>query len=424
MGDTDLMDDYLKRSTYVMIAIVCISIAGLLLSGCGGGKDEKEDEDGTEIVAADSSGMSVEDTLSSGESLYTSLVTGGLEPSHVVRVLDVLGEEVNLRSCKPGDSYKADLGNDGSILSLCYRKGMTERFTVALDSVGYVVTKEEVPLVSFTRRVEGVLKTSLWESFLDQGEDPQIALNLADVFAWEIDFVTDPRVGDSYIIIFEELHCEGRKLEIGNVLGAIYVNDGEEHTAFGFPDEDGKFDYYDGEGNSVRRVFLKSPLNYRRISSYFSHRRFHPILKVYRPHYGVDYAAPTGTPIVSIGDGRVVSAGWNGGLGKYVEVRHNNVYSSCYGHLSRYGRGVRRGVRVKQGQVIGYVGATGLATGPHLDFRVKKFGSYVNPLTIEYPRGEPVPENLREKFFAARDLIIKGLRYREMAAASSSGTDS
>jgi murein DD-endopeptidase MepM/ murein hydrolase activator NlpD len=179
-------------------------------------------------------------------------------------------------------------------------------------------------------------------------------------------------------------------------------------------------EYYDCDGNSVRRVFLKSPLNYRRISSYFSNRRFHPILKTYRPHHGVDYAAPTGTPVVSIGDGRVTKAGWNGGMGNYVEIRHNNIYTSCYGHLSRYGRGVRGGVRVKQGQIIGYVGSTGLSTGPHLDFRVKKYGSYVNPLTIDYPRGEPVGEERKEAFFAKRDLVLKGLKYRELAAAESS----
>jgi murein DD-endopeptidase MepM/ murein hydrolase activator NlpD len=165
-------------------------------------------------------------------------------------------------------------------------------------------------------------------------------------------------------------------------------------------------------------VFLKSPLNYRRISSYFSHRRFHPILRVYRPHYGVDYAAPTGTPIVSIGDGRVIHAGWKGGLGKYVEISHNNVYRSCYGHLSRYGRGIRKGARVSQGQVIGYVGSTGLSTGPHLDFRIKKFGSYVNPLRIEYPRVEPVSDDRRPEFITIRDKLLKALRARELASAA------
>jgi murein DD-endopeptidase MepM/ murein hydrolase activator NlpD len=342
----------------------------------------------------------------------------------VIEVLDVLGKEVNLRSCKPGDSYIAALSPDGSIASLRYKKGMTQLFMVQRDSTGYVVNEDEIPLVVVTRRVEGVLESSLWEAFTGMGEDPQIALKLADVFAWEIDFVTDPRVGDSFIMIFEELYCEGRKIGVGDVIGARYVNQDEEHLAFGFPDEDGKMQHYDYDGNSVKRVFLKSPLNYRRISSYFSNRRFHPILKIYRPHHGIDYAAPTGTPVVTIGDGRVVSAGWNGGFGNYVEIRHNHVYSSCYGHLSRYGKGVKKGARVRQGQVVGYVGSTGLATGPHLDFRVKKYGSYVNPLTIDYPRGEPIAEDLRDTYFTARDAVLKGLGCGPVAAASSRGSSS
>lgn len=395
-----------------------------LIAGCGGSGD---DDSASETVSADSSGTFgtiIADTLSSGESLYTSMVSQGLDASHAIEVLDVLGEAVNLRSCKPGDSYTAELSSEGSIVGLCYRKGLTEIFTVAVDSTGYKVDKDEIPLVTVTRRVDGLIETSLWEAFLDINEDPQIALKLADVLGWEIDFVTDPRVGDTFVIIFEELYCEGHLIGIGDVIGARYVNRDKEYLAFGFPDDDGKMEYYDHDGNSVRRVFLKSPLNFRRISSYFSHRRFHPILKVYRPHLGIDYAAPTGTPVVSIGDGKVAYAGWKSGFGKYVEIRHNNVYTTTYGHLSRYGKGIRRGARVSQGQVIGYVGATGLATGPHLDFRVKKFGSYVNPLRIEYPKGDPIREGVKEEYFAARDVVLKGLRNGEVAAAPSSDTES
>jgi murein DD-endopeptidase MepM/ murein hydrolase activator NlpD len=401
--------------------LAAILMAVLLILGCGGSGDD--DDSGGEVVSAESAGIVIADTLSSGESLYTSMVSQGIDASHVIEVLDVLGEEVNLRSCKPGDCYAAELSETGSIVSLAYRKGLTEIFTVGTDSTGYRVEKNEIPVVIVTRRVDGLIETSLWEAFLDINEDPQIALNLADVLGWEIDFVTDPRVGDTFVIIFEELYCEGHMIGIGDVIGTRYVNRDKEYLAFGFPG-DGRMEYYDYDGNSVRRVFLKSPLNFRRISSYFSHRRFHPILKVYRPHLGIDYAAPTGTPVVSIGDGKVAYAGWKGGFGNYVEIRHNNVYTTCYGHLSRYGSGVRKGARVTQGQVIGYVGATGLATGPHLDFRVKKFGSYVNPLRIEYPKGDPISEDLREEYFAARDVVLKGLRNGEMAAAPSRDTDS
>ena len=308
------------------------------------------------------------------------------------------------------------------MLSLCYHKGLREIYSVSKDSSGYAVTRDEIPVTVVTRRVEGELRTSLWDACLDTGEDPQIALKLSDVLGWDVDFVTDPRRGDTFTIIFEELYCDGAKIGLGNVVGAVYVNEGREHFAIGFEEPDGTMEYYDLDGNSVRRVFLKSPLNYRRISSYFSNRRFHPILKIYRPHYGIDYAAPTGTPVVTIGDGRVTKAGWNGGFGNYVEIHHNSMYTSCYGHLSKYGRGIKRGAHVSQGQVIGYVGATGLATGPHLDFRVKKYGSYVNPLAIDYPRGEPVGEERKEAFFARRDLVLKGLRHPELAVADTAGT--
>jgi hypothetical protein len=360
--------------------------------------------------------ISVQDTLSRGESLYASLLSKGIAASKALNVIAALGERLNLRSCGTGDSYTASLDETGTIVSLLYKKGFKQLFKVRSDSVGYVVSQGFVEPVGVTRRIEGTVKSSLWGAFEDLGEDPRIALKLADVFAWEIDFVTDPRVGDTFTIVFDELEYPGGEMEIGEVLCSKYVNDGKEHLIFRFDDEEGDPGYYDSNGNSARRVFLKSPLNYRRISSFFSSARFHPILKVYRPHYGVDYAAPSGTPIVSIGDGRVVQAGWNGGFGRYVEIRHNGTYTSCYGHLSRFGDGVSRGARVSQGQVVGYVGSTGLATGPHLDFRIKKFATYVNPLTLDCPRAEPVSAGRMAQFMEVRDVFLGALNYQEIAS--------
>jgi len=403
------------RAGFAFASILLI-LALLLCHGCQKNGDQADTGDLVgPVTVADNAPAGIADTLRSGESLYTSLVSRGIEPPHAVRMLDVLGAEVNLRSCKPGDSYFAEVDEDGCILSFCYSRGLTERYRVCADSAGYAVTKEEIPIIAVTRRIEGIVETSLWEAMLSIGEDPEAALKLADILGWEVDFVMDPRRGDTFLIIYDELYCQGRRLGIGDVTGCKYVNEDKEFLAFGFADPDGRMEYYDHEGNSVRRVFLKSPLNYRRISSYFSNRRYHPILKRYRAHHGIDYAAPSGTPVVSIGDGRVTRAGWNGGFGKYVEIRHNNVYTTCYGHLSGYGKGVRQGARVRQGQVIGYVGSTGLSTGPHLDFRVKKFGSYVNPLRMDYPKGEPVAEERKEDYFKARNEIVKGLRSKELA---------
>lgn len=360
-------------------------------------------------AAPETAQICVVDTLSRGETLYGSLLSKGISASKALRVLSVLGRRLNLRSCGTGDSYTASLDETGKIVSLLYKRGFKQLFNVESDSTGYVVSQGAIEPAGITRRIDGRIASCLWDAFTSTGEDPRIALELADVFAWEIDFITDPRVGDTFTIVFEELRYPSGEVEIGEVLCSRYVNGGREHLVFRFDNEDGKPEYYDYDGNSARRVFLKSPLNYRRISSFFSRSRFHPILKTYRPHQGVDYSAPQGTPIVSIGDGRVVQAGWNGGFGRYVEIRHNSEYTSCYGHLSGYGSGIHKGAKVSQGEVVGYVGSTGLSTGPHLDFRIKKFGTYVNPLTIDCPRAEPVSEDRRPQFIEAREILLRAL---------------
>lgn len=400
-----------------VVGVLCILIAVLILSL----RDDELEEvmpAAPPLAKAEPVLSAVCDTIQSGESLYISLTAKGIDPANVMAALGTLGREVNLKSVKPGDSYKVVVDDAGEIEELCYRKETTRMYTTRRDSTGYVVEEKEIPVVGALRRVHGTVKTSLWEAFLDLNEDPQIALKLADVLGWEIDFVTDTRAGDTFTIIVEEWFCDGMHIGIGEVHAARYVNRGKEHLAFRHKYGDSKTGYYDAAGESVKRVFLKSPLSYRRISSYFTSRRYHPILKVYRPHYGVDYAAPTGTPVVSIGDGTVVKAGWNGGFGKYVEIRHNSIYTTCYGHLSRYGKGVKRGRRVSQGQVIGYVGSTGLSTGPHLDFRVKKHGSYVNPLRLDFPRTDPVPEEEFAAFAETRDVLLEAMNVPPLVASA------
>jgi murein DD-endopeptidase MepM/ murein hydrolase activator NlpD len=400
-----------------VVGMLCIAIAVLILALR---EDEAEEvmQAAPPPARAEALLSTLSDTLRSGESLYVSLTSKGLNATNVMAALEVLGGEVNLRSCKPGDSYTVTVDEDGEIEELSLRKDTTKLYKTCRDSAGYVVELKDIPMVGALRRVSGTVETSLWEAFLDLNEDPQIALKLADVLGWEIDFVTDTRQGDTFTIIVEEWFCEGMHMGIGDVYAAKYTNKGEEYRAFRYQYSDGNVGYFNYDGKSVKRVFLKSPLNYRRISSYFTSRRFHPILKVYRPHYGVDYAAPSGTPVVSIGDGAVTYAGWNGGMGNYVEVRHNGIYSSCYGHLSRYGKGVKKGRRVAQGQVIGYVGTTGLSTGPHLDFRIKKHGSYVNPLRMDFPRTDPVPDAEFEEFASTRDTLLQALNVPPLLAST------
>jgi len=240
------------------------------------------------------------------------------------------------------------------------------------------------------------------------GQSPELTMRFADIFAWQIDFLTEPRPGDTFKFIWEKSYKEGKEFSDGRILVAQYLGEEGSHTAILFEDPEGHKDYYTVKGESLRKEFLRSPLNYRRISSHFSYRRFHPILKYYRPHFGIDYAAPFGTPVVSIGDGVVTYVGWKGDYGRFVKIRHRNGYYSTYGHFSRYGRGIGRGENVEQGQVVGYVGGTGLATGPHLDFRVIRNGKFVNFLKIQIPAAESIKDKFKGEFeITKRDRLYQ-----------------
>ncbi|MCK4649331.1 M23 family metallopeptidase, partial [bacterium] len=211
-------------------------------------------------------------------------------------------------------------------------------------------------------------------------------------------FLTEPRPGDRFLLAWEKYVDDGKTVLDGRILTAQYINRHRTHTAIYFEDPEGNRGYFTEEAKSLRKQFLRSPLSYRRISSYFSYRRFHPILKVYRPHPGIDYAAPIGTPVRSIGDGRVVYCGWKRGFGRFIKIKHPRGYYTTYGHLRRYAKGIRTGIRVKQGQIIGYVGSSGLSTGPHLDFRMIKNGKYVNFLKLKLPAVKSVKKKYLEEF--------------------------
>ena len=279
--------------------------------------------------------------------------------------------------------------------------------------------REEIPYSRDVVRVHSRIDTSLYKAVADAGGAPGLVGNLSDIFAYVIDFHKDIRSGDQVDVLVERNHLRGEFTGYGRVLAAEFTVGGRRHTAVYFDHDGGR--YYNSEGESLRRTFLKSPLRYTRISSRFSRRRFHPLLKRYRPHLGVDYAAPRGTPVHAVADGVVAWAGRKRQAGKTVELRHGGGYRTAYLHLHRYARGVRAGRRVSQGQVIGYVGSTGLSTGPHLDYRISRRGRYLNPLTAKLPRGRPLPRALRPAFkrvLDARRTMLDNLpRLREWQAA-------
>lgn len=255
----------------------------------------------------------------------------------------------------------------------------------------------EKPVVKQRRYADVSISSSLWADMAKAGSSPALILKLSDIFAWTVDFFGLQK-DDRFRIIYGESEVEGESIGIDTIYFARFTSGDIEKYAVMFDQGDGGNIYWDDKGESLRRAFLKAPLEFKRISSGFSYARKHPVTGQVRPHTAVDYAAPTGTPVVAIGDGTVISAGWAGGGGNTVKIRHNSVYTTSYMHLSKYGPGIKAGVYVQQGQVIGYVGMTGTATGPHLDFRVYQNGTAINPLTLESPSAEPLPEELMPAF--------------------------
>lgn len=338
------------------------------------------------------------DTLRSGDTLETIFKRRGFSAGDLFEIVQASRSLCNLNRLRTGAILTLELGETGDIED--FRCTLDDSRVLVMDmrTDAWNAFIEEIPFICVKRSVFGTIESSLYETFEEKGEDPNLCIALSDVFAWQVDFYTDLWSGDEFSALVEEKQYEGKPPMFSRVLAARLVNRGKTLTAVRYQDPDGHTDYYDLLGKSLKRKFLRSPLKYTRISSGYTRKRFHPILKKYRPHLGIDYAAPSGTPVVSVGDGVVATAGWNGGFGRYVKVRHNGTYETTYGHLSKYARGVRSGARVSQGQVIGYVGSSGLATGPHLDFRLLKNGYPVNPLTVDLPTAEPVKEAYMDEF--------------------------
>ncbi|HEX3007251.1 MAG TPA: peptidoglycan DD-metalloendopeptidase family protein [Bacteroidales bacterium] len=296
--------------------------------------------------------------------------------------------------------------DDNQVKYFIYEHTPTEYIIVNLsDSV--LVTKHTKNIRKEHREVFGEINTSLWNTMKDQGINPLVALQLSELYAWNIDFFGLQK-GDAFKVIYDEAFVDTLSVGINKIKGAWFRHGGQEYYAIPFT-QDGVESYYGIDGKSLRRAFLKAPLRFSRISSRFSNSRLHPVLKIRRPHHGVDYAAPAGTPVEAIGDGTVIELGYHGGGGRQVKIRHNGTYTTAYLHLKGYGPGLHNGSHVAQGQVIGYVGSSGLSTGPHLDFRVWRNNTPVDPLSIESPSVEPVKDNLMPDFSKQRDVLVASL---------------
>lgn len=341
-----------------------------------------------------------------GETLSDALTGLGLPRSEIAPVVGEVSRWADPRKIRPTDQYGGRLSEDGTLES--FELWVARKGRIQVRRLDETWTGEWMPFERTieVRAVEGVLESALETAIAEAGGETNLAVLMADVFQWDLDFTRDLRAGDTFRILYERVYLDGVPDGLGSILAVSYNNRGQLLEAYRFGEDGG---YYDAEGRPLRKMFLRSPLRYSRVTSRFSHKRFHPILKRYRPHYGVDYGARVGTPVRATGNGTVVSAGWDGGGGKTVKIRHPNSYLTAYLHLSRFAKGIRSGRRVRQGEVIGYVGTTGLSTAPHLDYRVQRAGRWIDPLSLKSVPADPVPHRDLPEFLAWRDELRASL---------------
>jgi murein DD-endopeptidase MepM/ murein hydrolase activator NlpD len=351
----------------------------------------------------------IKDVVKRNESLSEILLQYNIGNDIIHRLANLSKPIFDVRKIRVGNPYAIILTNDSipEPLYFIYEEDQISYITYHLhDSLS--VEKIDRALTREVKITTGVIESSLWNSFVDNGGNPAIGLELSEVYAWTIDFFGIQK-GDYYKVIYEDLIVEDESIGIGNILAAHFNHMDSDIYAFLFTSDDGT-GYYDENGQNLQRTFLKAPLRFKRISSKFSYSRMHPVLKYRRPHLGVDYAANAGTPVVTIGDGKIIEKGWDKkGGGNYIRIRHNSAYTTLYMHLSGFAKGLQTGKKVIQGEVIGYVGSTGLSTGPHLDFRVFFNGKPIDPLKMESPPADPVGEESLSDYLLIVDSLKIGL---------------
>ena len=351
--------------------------------------------------------------VKSGDSFFGILSRFNLTGDETSLIIQAL-KKFEATTLFPGDSIVLKRNCDSSFSSMDFFRGAQDKFAVINQDSIVVGRKETLPVTGYTYLLNGSLETSLSEAMYSQGVGDAITAGIADIFAWDINFFLDPRKGDSFQVLFERPAINGKLCGYGAIRAAKYtLSNQKEFFAFGLRDSAGNMQYFDENGRALQKQFLKAPLRFSRISSKFTYHRKHPVLGIVRPHLGVDYAAPYGTPVHAAADGKILFAGRKGDYGNMVILSHGGVYQTMYGHLQHFGKGIRSGCYVRQGDCIGTVGATGLATGPHLDYRMKKNGSFVNPMTFASPPSQSVPDNRKEEFAAvrARYLALFGKRF-------------
>lgn len=342
--------------------------------------------------------------IEKGDSLASIFKKLGVD-SELPRVLSLSKNAKSFRKIYPGQKLHFTLGKDG-INKLELEKSLEKSVFLYKDAGSFIVKETSRELYAVHEFATGTIDNSLFLAGQNAGLSDNLIMGLAEIFGWDIDFALDIRKGDSFMVLYEELHLDGEKIRDGSIIAAEFVNSGKTYRAYRYTGSDGKTDYYTPDGKSMRKPFMRTPVDFTRISSHFNSRRRHPILNRIRAHKGVDYAAPRGTPIKATGNGRVIYRGTKGNYGKTIILRHGDTYTTLYAHMSKYARGTNTGNRVKQGQTIGYIGSTGMSTGPHLHYEFRVNGVHHNPLKVKFPDAKPLSDAEIPFFQAAIQPLV------------------
>ncbi len=347
-------------------------------------------------------------TIRSGDTMERLFRKNNLDLGHLMSIAELDEAKTRFRRIKPGDVF--EVTHDGrDVVSLYSELGLTSALQIERQESGFAAEIIDRPIEIRKRMAYGVINSSLFESGAEAGLSDKVIMNIAGIFAWDVDFVLDIRQGDNYYVQFEEIWQDGEYVADGEIIAAEFNNNGRTIQAIRFIDDNGHTDYFTPTGDSVRKAFIRAPVDFTRISSNFNPNRKHPILNRIRAHRGVDYAAPRGTPIKASGDGKVIFRGTKSGYGKTVILQHGGNITTLYAHMNSYVLKVGVGTRVKQGQTIGFVGKTGLATANHLHYEYRLNGVHRNPRTVALPDAEPIDAQYRDKFMASAAPILKEL---------------
>ncbi len=402
------MDSRLSILLYVIVMLVIFLILCFLPKESSSDNDIQEEVLREPVPQLEPTQKIYKETIPKGKTLSDILEKYNFSPQEIHQLREDVKAVYDLRKILAQNELRICVDQTDCFLSMEYEIDKDQYLKIDKQNGIYSAEIKKILYETRINQIYGCIQDNLISAIHSAGEGDLLALLLAEIFAWDVDFHTDLRVTDSFKIIYEKKYLDGTFVKYGDILAAEFTNQGKTFQAFRFTYPDtGKWDYFDRNGNSLRKEFMKSPLKFYRITSRYSLSRLHPIHKVYRPHLGVDYAAPTGTGVQATAPGTVLFAGWKGAAGRMLQVKHNNSYETYYMHLSGFGKGIKKGVKVEGGQVIGYVGATGDSTGPDLDYRIKYKGKFINPLAWRFQPVEPLRAEFKPLFDAAtRDYLI------------------